>query len=153
MSSPPIAARDLLFEMIKKADADSVFDQLAPFFAVYKAGYLDALIREDTKILDVHREAIFYLKPAWESNIILALIVVASKNPEASFVESLAFYFSLDGKLRKFAQDIFRCQTETCDLLISCLGKLESHLARSMDGDMATTFSQVKDVIEQGRFE
>lgn len=148
MSGPSITARQLLSQIIVGASAESVFDQSAPFFSAYKLGYLDALMKEDTRVLDVHREAIFYLRPAWESSMILALILVASRNSNANFVESLAFYFSLDGKSDKFISDVTRGMPEILSLLVSSLSELEANLRQSTDDDMADVFSSVRGLVK-----
>jgi hypothetical protein len=99
-------------------------------------------------VLDVHREAIYYLKPEWQASVIFALILVGSENSDASFIESLAFYLEKEKSKKDFLQKIMTDKNIDLDFFKSCLIKLEDDLRKSGDGDMAEVFFDLRILLE-----
>jgi hypothetical protein len=85
---------DLLNTLSKEAFWFHAFDLNAPFYDNYVKYFRKGIINEIPQILDIHWEAIYYLKRQALAPIIIRLIQIASKYPDSNFIESLSFFFS-----------------------------------------------------------
>ena len=87
---PNISDQDMLCDQW-----EDVFDRYAPFYDSYVKFYSQALINGWPDVLDVHREAIYYITSNKSlAKIIARLIQIATFYPESSFIESLSFFLS-----------------------------------------------------------
>jgi hypothetical protein len=70
------------------------FDTGAPFYDNYVKSFRRGVEERIPGLLDLHREALYYIKDSALASIIPKIISVAAEYPDSGFVESLTFFLS-----------------------------------------------------------
>ena len=87
--------------LLDKGFWESAFDKGAPFYDSYLKYFRKGVTENIPSLLDIHREAIYYLNDAALVPIIPKLIRIAAQFPDSSFVESLAFFLNQNEQKNK----------------------------------------------------
>lgn len=78
---------------LSEVEWKSSFDDSAPFYDVYVSQFGCALEKGDVAVLDLHREAIYYLvNDVLVVKVVARLLNISTSFPGCSFIESVLFY-------------------------------------------------------------
>ncbi len=131
----------------------NAFDKGAPFYKSYIKYFKEGVVSGIPEIIDIHREAIYYIKDHALGPIIIRLIQIAAKYPESSFIETLAFFLSSDQQQEKLIAAVSGLERQSIKELTEGIISLTSYLASTNDNDLVgqlLKFQKIISTVSQG---
>lgn len=119
---------------------EAAFDADVPFRTAYVAGWRNGVLCDDVQLIDLHREAIYYLNDSAVWPVILQLLKTASLHPEASFVESLEHFLGDPSQQARFCRLVKASPPEERNLALEVMHELEESLVHAHDEHLVNGF-------------
>lgn len=127
---------------------EEAFETGAPFYDAYVQHFGPAVVQELTRVINFHREAIYYAKDGAVGPIICRLIFIAVKCPEEEFVETLAFFLSQQKNTVRMKVYFSKLSLDLLNELIHALDCLAESLKGMGDDDLSDQYLSFQHVLK-----
>lgn len=119
---------------------EAAFDADVPFRTAYTEGWRYGILCSDVPLIDLHREAIYYLNDGAVWPVVSQLLEIASLHPEASFVESLEHFLGDPTQQARFEKLIKSSTPEERSVALKAIETLRDKLIRAHDEHLVHGF-------------
>jgi len=148
MPGPAITCKsDILHELSREEFWLHAFDKEAPFYESYIKYFKKGIIEKIPGLLDIHREAIYYLQDAALGIMVTRLIDLVVEYPDSSFLESLSFFLSRDDQKDRLINAFSDFESKLLKELMNEIDSLSISLINVGDSDIAKEFRKFRSLI------
>lgn len=126
---------------------DAAFGRDVPFVESYRTTFRKGIVDANTSLIDLHREAIYYLTDESLWPIIFRLLKIALDHPEASFVESLSHFLSLPEQRVRLLQQQSSISPDDRKSLHGLLSAISTRLVGLRDEHLRAGFDSFASVL------